>query len=133
YTGGNSYPSTPFNGPNGTANPYLVMSVNGQTINWNTPASSWPVQNCPNDSSCKGTIDIDPIPYTQPAQYYDVNGNTVGAQANPFTLVVTNLYADPAHAGQWASRTLAGVQHWGTFSNPVNVLGTTVYQYVQQY
>jgi hypothetical protein len=129
YKGSGNYPSTPFNGA-GTANPYLVVSVNGAALNWNS--SSWPTQNCPNDSSCNGTLDIDPIPYAQPGAYYDANGNLVGPQANPFALVITNLYADPGHQGQWATRTVSGVQQWGTFTTAVNVLGTTVYQYVKQ-
>jgi hypothetical protein len=129
YRGGNAWPSTPFNGSGGSGNPYLVVSVNGQTLNWNM--SSWPVQNCPGDSSCNGTIDIDPIPYAQPGSYYDANGNIVGPQANPFSLVITSLYADPTHANQWATRTVAGVQQWGTFSAPISILGLTIYQYVK--
>lgn len=130
FHGSNNYPTTPFNGPGNANNPYLVVAVNGQSINWNS--SNWPTQNCPNDYSCKGTIDIDPIPYTQPSAYYDTNSQLVGPQGNPFAATVTNLYADPSHSGQWATRTVGGVQQWGTFSNPVNVLGQTVYQYVKQ-
>ncbi len=130
FRGGNSWPSTPFNGPSGSGNPYLVVSVNGTTLNWNS--SSFPVQNCPNDASCNGTIDIDPIPYTQPGDFYDTSGSQVGPQANPFNLIITNLYADPSHANQWATRTLNGLQQWGTFSLPINVLGVTIYAYVKQ-
>jgi hypothetical protein len=129
YRGGGNYPATPFNGA-GTANPYLVISVNGATLNWNS--SSWPTMDCAGQSSCKGTLDIDPIPYAQPGAYYDANGNIVGPQANPFALLITNLFAEPSHANQWATRTVAGVQQWGTFSAPINVLGVTVYQYVKQ-
>jgi hypothetical protein len=75
---------------------------------------------------------IDPIPYTQPAAYYDTTGALVGPQANPFALTITNLYADPSHSGQWATRTVSGVQQWGTFSTAVNVLGTTVYLYTKK-
>jgi hypothetical protein len=110
----------------------LKVQVNGSSVTWNTPSGSWPTYSCLNNASCNGSLDIDPIPYTQPADYYDANGNLVGPQANPFSLVVTNLYADPGHAGQWASRTVNGVQQWGTFSSPVTVLGVTVYQYVKQ-
>ena len=132
FKGSNQYPTTPFNGPNGTANPYLVVAVNGSQIVWNTAGSSWPSQSCGSSPACTGTIDIDPIPYTQPAAYYDANNNLVGPQANPFALVITNLYADPGHAGQWATRTVSGVQQWGTFSTAVSVLGSTVYLYVKQ-
>jgi hypothetical protein len=130
YTGSSSFPSTPFNGSGNNNNPYLVVSVNGKQITWNS--SSWPTQNCGSDASCNGTIDIDPIPYTQPGDYYDVTGAIVGPQANPFGLVITNLYADPSHAGQWATRTVLGIQQWGTFSLPVSVLGTTIYLYQKQ-
>jgi hypothetical protein len=133
FKGSNQYPTTPFNGPNGTANPYLVIAVNGTKIVWNTAGSSWPSQSCGGDpAGCTGTIDIDPIPYTQPGDYYDANGNVVGPQANPFSLVITNVYADGSHAGQWATRTVSGVQQWGTFSTANTVLGTTVYGYVKQ-
>ncbi len=132
FKGTNTYPTTPFNGTGGTANPYLVIAVNGTQIVWNTAGASWPYQSCGSSPACTGTIDIDPIPYTQPAAYYDASGNLVGAQANPFALNVTDLYADPGHAGQWATRTVTGVQQWGTFSSAVSVLGTTVYLYVKQ-
>jgi hypothetical protein len=99
FKGTSQYPSTPFNGANGTANPYLVIAVNGTQRN--TAGSSWPSQSCGGaPAGCTGTIDIDPIPYTQPGSYYDANNNLVGPQANPFSLVITNLYADPSHAGQ---------------------------------
>jgi hypothetical protein len=126
---GNQWPSTPFNGGE-TTNPYLVVSSNGNTLTWHS--SAWPTQSCSGTTKCSGTIDLDPIPYTQPAAYYDPSGNLVGPQANPFALTITNLYADPAHAGQWATRTVSGVQQWGTFSTPVTVLGSTVYEYVKQ-
>jgi hypothetical protein len=133
FKGTNQYPSTPFNGANGTANPYLVIAVNGTKINWNTAGASWPSQSCGSaPANCTGTIDIDPIPYTQPGAYYDTTNTLVGPQANPFSLVVTNLYADPGHAGQWATRTVSGVQQWGTFTTPVSVLGTTIYLYAKQ-
>jgi hypothetical protein len=132
FKGTKDYPSTPFNGPGNVNNPYLVIAVNGSAINWNTSASSWPTMSCNTNPDCTGTIDIDPIPYTQPDAYYDANGNAVGPQTNPFSLIVTNIYADPGHSGQWATRTVAGVQQWGTFTNAINVLGTTVYGYVKQ-
>jgi hypothetical protein len=129
YRGGGNYPATPFNGA-GTQNPYLVISVNGSTVNWNT--SSWPTMNCTNDGSCNGSLDIDPIPYTQPGSYYDANGNLVGPQANPFGLVITNNYADPSHAGQWATKVVNGVTQWGTFSNQVTIATLTEYGWVKQ-
>jgi hypothetical protein len=129
FKGTNAWPSSPFNGSGG-ANPYLVVALNGAAVSWNT--SVWPTTNCGTSPPCSGTIDIDPIPYTQPGAYYDPTGAAVGPQTDPFSLVITNLYADPAHAGQWATRTVSGVQQWGTFSTAVNVLGTTVYLYVKK-
>jgi hypothetical protein len=131
YKASNSWPSTPFNGANGTANPYLVVTLNGSTLSWNS--ATWPTENCTGAGQvCSGSIQIDPIPYTQPGAYYDVNNNLVGPQVNPFSLNVTDLYSDPTHAGQWATRTVGGVQQWGTFTTPVTILGVTVYQYVKQ-
>jgi hypothetical protein len=121
-------PTSPFNGVDGQ-NPYLLVSVNGTAQHW--AYGSFPAVNCYNKpgSNCTSSMEIDPIPYAQPGAYYDSSGNMVGPQGNPFGLVVTSLYADSSHAGQWASRTVNGAQQWGTFSNPLNVLGTTVYQY----
>jgi hypothetical protein len=132
FTGKKSMPATPFNGGAAAGNPYLIVSVNGQTTTWAT--YSFAGQDCytlPNDT-CTGTLMVDPIPYTQPSAYYDTTGTVVGPQANPFSLLVTSLYADPSHAGQWATRTVGGVQQWGTFSLPVSILGTTIYLYVKQ-
>jgi hypothetical protein len=134
FTGTLTNPSIPFNGPTTTGNPYLVVTVNGAPTNWSVYDTYDNTINCwqlPNET-CTGTMEIDPIPYTQPGAYYDTYGNIVGTQGNPFALVATAIYADPSHAGQWAMRTVAGVQQWGTFQAPTNVLGTTVYQWVKQ-
>lgn len=123
---------SPFNGPGGSSNPYFVLSqkINGAQQSMAAWFQGVGSQSCNN--GCTASFTVDPIPYTQPAAYYDVGGNLIGPQANPFSLVVTNLYADPIHANEWATRTVGGVQQWGTFSSPVNVLGTTIYQYVKQ-
>jgi hypothetical protein len=42
------------------------------------------------------------------------------------------LYAIPDHAAQWATRTVNGKQEWGTFTQPLSVLGITIYRYVKQ-
>ncbi len=132
FVGKNDVPSTPFNGNTAAGNPYLIVSVNGQTTTWSSyNFVGEDCYNLPNDT-CTGTLMVDPIPYTQPAAYYDASGNLVGPQANPFSLQVTSLYSDPSHQGQWATRTVSGVQQWGTFSTAVTVLGTTVYLYVKQ-
>jgi len=135
FTGGSTQATSPFAGPNGTSNPYLVIATSNSgttvTFDWSNP-STWIATSCPNDASCKATIDIDPIPYTLPTDQYNAAGSILGPQANPFSLVITNLYADPYHATQWATRTAAGVQQWGTFSNAVVSNGFTFYQYVKQ-
>jgi hypothetical protein len=132
FTGSKDIPSSPFNGASASGNPYLVVSVNGKSTNWATyNFAGVDCTKLPN-STCTATLQMDPIPYAVPGSYYDASGNAVGPQANPFGLVVTALYADSSHAGQWATRTVNGVQQWGTFSTALNVLGTTVYLYVKQ-
>jgi hypothetical protein len=123
-------PTSPFNGVDGQ-NPYLLVSINGTPQHW--AYETFPAINCWNNpgDKCTSTMEIDPIPYAQPGAYYDANGNVVGPQTDPFALAVTSLYADSSHAGQWATRTVNGVQQWGTFSSPLNVLGTTVYMYAK--
>ncbi len=123
---------SPFNGPGGSSNPYFVLSqsINGVSQNMSAWFQGVGSQSCNN--GCTATFQVDPIPYAQPGAYYDASGNLVGPQANPFALLVTDLYADPAHAGQWATRTVLGVQQWGTFSTAVSILGTTVYLYAKQ-
>ena len=128
-TSGNLWPSTPFNGGQST-NPYLVISSNGNSLPWHSLGVD--------DAELLGRDEVlgdpryGPDPGTLPGAYFDVTGTTVGPQANPFALVITNLYADPSHQGQWATRTVSGVQQWGTFTSPVSVLGTTVWMYVKQ-
>jgi hypothetical protein len=123
---------SPFNGPGGSANPYFILSQSINGVNQNMAAWFQGVGSQSCNNGCTATFSIDPIPYTQPGDYYDATGNIVGPQANPFNLIITNLYSDPSHAGQWATRTVNGVQHWGTFSNPINLVGLTMYGYVQQ-
>ncbi len=129
---GTNVPSTPFNGP--STNPYLIISLTtkGVTTNWST--YDWSSDSCwaysPN-WQCTGYIEIDPIPYTEPAAYYNATG-LVGTQANPFQLDSTTLYAVPAHQGQWARRTVNGVAESGTFSTAVTKLGITLYKYVKK-
>jgi hypothetical protein len=132
FTGTADTPWTPFNGNSSAGNPYLIVSVNGQTTTWAT--YNFAGEDCyglPN-ATCTGTLVVDPIPYTQPAAYYDPTGNLVGPQSNPFSLIITTTYADASHQGQWASRTVNGVQQWGTFTAPVTVAGLTIYGYVKQ-
>ncbi|MDP9149803.1 MAG: hypothetical protein M3O36_07705 [Myxococcota bacterium] len=120
---------TPFNGPSG-GNPYLVVSIDGHAQAF----YNYPYVNCWNNQgfACSSTIQIDPIPYSEPGSYYN-NVGAMGTQANPFTLSNTVLYADPSHAGEWASGVSNGVQEWGTFSNAVTLFGSTKYKYVKRY
>ncbi len=120
--------NTPFNGPTG-ANAYLIVSIDGQTKAFR----NFPYTNCWNNSGfkCTSTIEIDPVPYAEPGDYYSSAG-LVGAQSNPFALSNTVLYADPAHAAQWATRVANGVQEWGVFQTPTVLFGTTKYKYVKK-
>jgi hypothetical protein len=130
FTGSSPLPTTPFNGPSSSGNPYLIVSVQGSAVNWATynfaPVDCW---NNPN-FACSGTIQIDPVPYAEPGAYYDTSGNLVGTEANPFTIIAT-LYAIADHESQWATRTINGVQEWGTFTTPVTLFGITLYKYVK--
>jgi hypothetical protein len=123
---------SPFNGPGGSSNPYFILNqtINGQTQTnsaWFQGVGSGSCQN-----GCTGTFKVDPAPYTEPGQYYDTNNNPVGMQSNPFTIDSASLYATPDHAGQWATRTVNGVQQWGTFSTLVYQYGAPMYKYVKQ-
>lgn len=133
FKGTSNKPTTPFNGPSSSGNPYLVISVNGSTVNWATynfaGVSCYTASN-PN-FTCSGSIEIDPIPYAEPAAYYNSTG-LVGTQANPFPLDSVSLYADAKHQGQWATRTVNGAQERGTFSLAVTKLGVTLYRYVKK-
>jgi hypothetical protein len=128
FTGSAHRPSSPFNGPNAAGNPYLIISVNGSSTTWANYAFTG--QDCytqPN-STCTGTLQVDPVPYAEPGTYYDTSSNLVGTQGNPFSIVST-LYATPDHQSQWASRVVNGTQEWGTFSIPVTLFGVTEYKY----
>ncbi|MDP9149856.1 MAG: cellulose-binding domain-containing protein [Myxococcota bacterium] len=120
---------SPFNGPGGSSNPYLVISLNGHQVpaRYNIESPT----NC--SGGCTSTAVIDPVPYAEPGSYYNANGALVGTQSNPFALSNTVLYADPSHASQWATRTTNSIQEWGTFSNAVTLFGSTKYKYVKQY
>jgi hypothetical protein len=119
---------SPYNGPGGANNPYLVMSLgNGSWIPARYLAAG---TNC--KSGCTATAVLDPVPYAEPGAYYDANSHLVGPQPNPFGIISTSLYADPSHADQWGSRVINGVQQWGTFSQAVTLFGETEYKYVQQ-
>jgi len=125
YVGTKHTPWTAFNGASSSGNPYLIVSVNGAATNWAT--YNFAAVTC-NNTTCNGQIQVDPVPYAEPGEYYVTTG-LVGTQANPFSLSSTVLYAVPEHASQWATRTVNGVQEWGTFSTPVTMFGMTQYKY----
>jgi hypothetical protein len=52
----------------------------------------------------------------------------LGSEQNPIKIqgALTNT-----KQGLWATRTVNGVQEWGTFSRPVKMFGTTLYAYVK--
>jgi hypothetical protein len=131
FKGTKHLPWTPFNGALASGNPYLIVSVNGSATNWATynftPVSCYIYS----DFTCRGFIEIDPVPYAEPGDYYNSTG-VVGTQSNPFPITSTVLYSSPDHQGQWATRTVNGIQEWGTFSNPLSLFGSTVYKYVKR-
>ena len=131
-TKGASLPTMPFNGTSG--NPYLIISINGSAINWSN-ASSFAGESCFNlpNNTCTGSIEIDPVPYSEPGAQYDVNNNLLGSQGNPFVINSNLLLADASHAGQWATRSVNGVQQWGTFSQAITRGGVTFYSFVAKY
>jgi hypothetical protein len=122
---------TPFNGPGGSSNPYFVLSqtINGQHQNFSAWFQGVGSQSCNN--GCTANFQVDPAPYTEPGAYFDINNNPVGMQSNPFALDPAYLYAVPDHASQWATRTVNGVQQWGTFSKAVTMYGVLEYKYVK--
>jgi hypothetical protein len=122
---------TPFNGPGGSSNPYFILnqSINGQPQSFSAWFQGVGSQSCNN--GCTASFKVDPAPYTEPGVYFDINNNPVGMQSNPFDLDPAYLYAVPDHASQWATRTVNGVQQWGTFSKPVVMYGVTEYKYIK--
>ena len=82
-------------------------------------------------SGCTASFTADPVPYAEPGAYYDTAGALVGTQSNPY-VIAGSLYATIDHQGQWATRTVNGIQEWGTFSTPVSLMGSTLYRYAKQ-
>jgi hypothetical protein len=123
FTGGNTVPCSPFQGPGGgTANPYLVITLNGQTLGARQADVGAQCEN-----GCTSTIVVDPIAYTVPGPQMDQNNNVLGAQNNPFALDPTDLYADPTHQMQFSTNA-AG--QFGTFSKQLTFFGQPVEKWV---
>ncbi|MGA7119180.1 MAG: hypothetical protein WBY94_03735 [Polyangiaceae bacterium] len=123
---------TPYMGRTGS-NPYLLVSINGTPQNW--AFESFNPTNCWNNPSatCRSSMIIDPVPYAEPGAQFDPNSNLLGTQANPFVINANLLLADATHALQWATRSVNGVQQWGTFSIAISRGGITQYEYSQKY
>jgi hypothetical protein len=111
YHSGNGFPCSPFNGPGGSANPYLVISVNGNSVG---ARQQLPTDICPSANHCTSTAVLDPVAYASPGQFYDANGNLLGPPTNPFALAPNVVLGyNPDHQGQW-SQDVSG--NWGEFS-----------------
>jgi hypothetical protein len=111
YHSGNGFPCSPFNGPGGSANPYLVVSVNGSSVG---ARQQLPTVICPYANHCTSTAVLDPVAYASPGQFYDTNGNLLGPSTNPFALAPNVALAyNPDHQGQWSQDVSS---NWGEFS-----------------
>jgi len=120
----NAFPCSPFNGPGGPANPYLIISVNGASVGARQQISN---NDCPAINNCTATAVIDPVAYASSGQFYNSSGNLVGPSSNPFSLDPKTLTAyNPDHKGQWAQDP-AG--NWGQFSVQVFSNGRYWYQW----
>jgi hypothetical protein len=111
YHSGNSIPCSPFNGPGGASNPFLIMSVNGNAVGARQQLSTL---DCPYVNHCTSTAIVDPVAYASPGQFYNTNSNLIGASTNPFAIEPNVAVAyNPDHQGQWA-QDVSG--NWGQFS-----------------
>ncbi|MGA2447130.1 MAG: hypothetical protein ABTD50_00470 [Polyangiaceae bacterium] len=119
FTGGQSAGCSPFNGPGGTNNPHLVITLNGQSV----PA--W-VQNsaeqCINPG-CTSTLVVDPDDYASAGPQYN-GGGLEGPQVNPYLYDTSNALTTPDHYGQWGCYTnVSGQYVCGMFTTPYSRRG----------
>jgi len=121
FHGSSSLPCSPFNGPGGVANPYLVMSLNGSTVTARQTVAGLQCQNL----NCTSSLVVDPVPYATAGAYYNTTG-LVGPQPNPFTLDPSSLFGTPDHSAQYALNPYA---QYGTFTTPVTLMGVTRYKF----
>ncbi len=129
FKSGNQTSCSPFNGPGGgTANPLLVVTVNGSSVQARFQGAGAQCQN-----GCKSTMVVDPDAYATVGPYVDTLG-LVGPQPNPFTYDSSETSATPDHFLQWASSTdVYGNIVFGLFLLPVNHRGIiTGYTWMQQ-
>jgi hypothetical protein len=122
--GGNQVACSPFNGPGGTTNPSFTITLNGQNI----PARFQGVgAQCNN--ACTSTLVMDPVPYMTAGPQYDIHGNLLGPEINPFTINPDDLYAVKSHASQYANEMVGGSNSMGQFTAPVTLFGVTKYEF----
>jgi hypothetical protein len=128
FTGNQSDPCTPFNGPGGgtstQGNPYFLIKVNGQTVSARQQLSA---QQCSTTSNCTSTALLDPVLYADAGQFYDNSGNLIGPKTNPFSLDPTTSNANPAHQNQYAVDSYGNP---GSFYTRI-MAGGYVYKWVQ--
>lgn len=105
---------SPFLGPR-QANDYLIVTLS-QTTEGNTVVHK---------------LQMDPVPYAEPGEYYQPPGVACGSQDNPFHVSSTVLYAVPDHQNQWAQRMWSSQCHLGRFSTPVTMFGMTQYKWTE--
>jgi hypothetical protein len=119
FTGGQVAGCSPFNGPGGTNNPHLVITLNGQSI----PA--W-VQNSAeqcNNPGCTSTLVIDPDDYASAGPQYNASG-VEGPQVNPYVFDTSNSLTTPDHYGQWACYyNVSNAYVCGMFTSPYSKRG----------
>jgi len=121
---GNQQACSPFNGPGGVANPSFTITLNGQKVPGRFQGTGAQCQN-----PCTSTLVMDPVAYMTPGAQYDVNGNLLGPQINPFTLNPNDVYAVQSHSSQYANYTSGGTTSLGSFLTPVSIGGVTKYEY----
>jgi hypothetical protein len=119
FSGGSTAGCSPFNGPGGTNNPHLVLSLNGQPL----PARVVnPAEQCQNPG-CTSKLVIDPDAYAVAGPYFNTIG-AVGPQTNPFQFDTSTLEATPDHYGQWACYVNQSSSNvCGIFSSPISKRG----------
>ena len=97
FTGGQTAGCSPFNGPGGTNNPHLLITLNGQSINAWVQNSA---QQC-NNPGCTSVLTIDPDDYASAGVQSNANG-VEGPQINPYIYDTSNPLATTDHYDQWA-------------------------------
>ncbi|MGA2447131.1 MAG: hypothetical protein ABTD50_00475 [Polyangiaceae bacterium] len=119
FTGGQVAGCSPFNGPGGTSNPHLLITLNGQSIN------AWvqnPAQQC-NNPGCTSVLTIDPDDYASAGPQTNAHG-LEGPQVNPFVYDTSNPLCTPDHYGQWGCYYNASNQYiCGMFTTPYSRRG----------